>query len=119
MTAPEALATPPTLFLPGAGGSAGFWRPVADRLSARLGAIRAPTLLLWRDRDPISPVAVGERLQALLPDARLQVVAGADHDLAQSHAAVAADLIGQHLAAWRPAGKPLHEDFMAPATRCR
>lgn len=72
--------------------------PVAD-LSARLGSIRSPTLLLWGDRDPISPVAVGERLRGLLPDARLRVIPGADHDLARTHAATVARLIGRHLAA--------------------
>jgi pimeloyl-ACP methyl ester carboxylesterase len=68
-----------------------------EDLSGRLGEIRAPTLLLWGDSDPISPVAVGERLAALLPDARLHVVAGGDHDLAVTHAAEVAGLIEDHL----------------------
>ncbi len=58
-----------------------------DDLSDRIPAIAAPTLLLWGDADPISPVAVGARLSALLPDARLHVFPGADHDLAQTRAA--------------------------------
>lgn len=71
--------------------------PVED-LSARIAGLGAPTLLLWGDRDPISPVAVGERLRALLPDARLRIVSGAGHDLAQTHADVVAPLIARHLA---------------------
>ncbi len=71
--------------------------PVED-LSARLPSIEAPALLLWGDRDPISPVAVGRRLAALLPRAVLHVVAGGDHDLAVSHAAHVAELIDRHLA---------------------
>lgn len=70
----------------------------ADDLSAQIGAIRTPTLLLWGDSDPISPVAVGERLRLLLPDAGLEIIPGADHDLAQTHAERAAALIGRHLA---------------------
>jgi len=70
--------------------------PTED-LSARLPYVTAPCLLLWGDSDPISPVAVGERLLALLPDARLHVVAGADHDLAITHAAEVAPLIRTHL----------------------
>jgi pimeloyl-ACP methyl ester carboxylesterase len=60
--------------------------------------IAAPTLLLWGDADPISPVAVGKHLETRIPDARLHVVAGGDHDIAQTHAAELAPLIERHLA---------------------
>lgn len=60
--------------------------------------IAAPTLLLWGDSDPISPVAVGRHLEARIPDARLHIVKGGDHDLAQTHAAEIAPLIARHLA---------------------
>ena len=60
--------------------------------------IEAPTLLLWGDSDPISPVAVGRHLEARLPQARLHVIAGGDHDLARTHAAEVAPLIARHLA---------------------
>lgn len=66
-------------------------------LSAQLGRITVPVLLLWGDADPISPVAVGERLAALLPNARLHVLAGGEHDLAHVYAAQAAPLIDAHL----------------------
>jgi pimeloyl-ACP methyl ester carboxylesterase len=59
--------------------------------------IIAPTLLIWGDADPISPVAVGEHLQARLPSARLHVVPGGDHDLAKTHAEPVAALIAEHL----------------------
>jgi pimeloyl-ACP methyl ester carboxylesterase len=54
-------------------------------------------LLLWGDRDPISPLAVGERLRVLAPDARLHVVAGGEHDLAVTHAGELAPLVAAHL----------------------
>jgi pimeloyl-ACP methyl ester carboxylesterase len=60
--------------------------------------IAAPTLLLWGDADPISPVAVGQHLQQRLPDARLHVVKGGNHDIAQTHAGEVAPLIERHLA---------------------
>ncbi|WP_296945179.1 alpha/beta fold hydrolase [uncultured Massilia sp.] len=69
-----------------------------DDLTARLPALRMPVLLLWGDADPISPVAAGERLQALLPDARLHVLAGAGHDLVETRAAEVARLVDAHLA---------------------
>jgi pimeloyl-ACP methyl ester carboxylesterase len=60
--------------------------------------IAAPTLLLWGDADPISPVAVGRHLQARIANARIHVVPGGDHDIAQTHARELAPLIKRHLA---------------------
>lgn len=70
--------------------------PVAD-VSARAASIVAPVLLIWGDCDPISPVAVGESLCAIFPDARLCVIAGGDHNVAITHAADVAELIRDHL----------------------
>lgn len=69
-----------------------------DDLSAKLPAIRIPTLLLWGDSDPVSPVPVGEHLAGLLPRARLYVAGGGRHDLVETHAAEVAPLIDQFLA---------------------
>jgi pimeloyl-ACP methyl ester carboxylesterase len=59
--------------------------------------IAAPTLLIWGDADPISPVAVGKHLAERIPDARLHVVPGGDHDVANTHAIEVAALIERHL----------------------
>jgi pimeloyl-ACP methyl ester carboxylesterase len=72
--------------------------PVRD-LSNVIPKIEAPTLLLWGDADPISPVAVGQLLSALIPNARLHVFRGADHDLAQTHAKEVAVEVRRHLVA--------------------
>jgi pimeloyl-ACP methyl ester carboxylesterase len=68
----------------------------SEDLSDQIMSIKAPTLLLWGDSDPISPVAVGERLLSLLPNANLHVVHGGDHDLAQTHTPAVANLIKHH-----------------------
>jgi pimeloyl-ACP methyl ester carboxylesterase len=68
-----------------------------EDLSAELGSIVAPTLLLWGDQDAISPLAVGTRLKDCLPHAELVVVKGGDHDFALTHAADIAPLIAEHL----------------------
>jgi pimeloyl-ACP methyl ester carboxylesterase len=60
--------------------------------------IAAPTLLIWGDADPISPLAVGRHLAQRLPGARLHVVTGGGHDLARTHAGEVAPLIERHLA---------------------
>ncbi len=62
-----------------------------------LEQILAPTLLIWGDSDPISPVAVGEELLRRIPNAQLEVVAGGDHDLAVLHAELVAGWIHNHL----------------------
>lgn len=74
---------------------------VDDRsnLGPRLGELPMPVLLLWGDCDPISPVAVGQRLARLLPQALLRIVPGADHDLGLTHATQAAQWLDQHLGA--------------------
>jgi pimeloyl-ACP methyl ester carboxylesterase len=62
-------------------------------LSARLGEVRARTLLLWSDADPISPLAVGRALLARLPDARLAVLPGGDHLFAERRVAEVAEVV--------------------------
>lgn len=89
------------------------WRPLAhavnpsfprwfsdydEDLTPQFHKIQTPTLLLWGDADPISPVSVGQRLAALLPHARLHIVSGGDHHLAMIHAKEVASLIDAHLA---------------------
>ncbi|MCY1076103.1 alpha/beta fold hydrolase [Archangium lansingense] len=66
-------------------------------LSAELHRIAIPTLLLWGDADPISPVGVGRQLARLLPRARLQVLAGGDHAFARDRAAESAPWVMAHL----------------------
>ncbi|HYP99748.1 MAG TPA: alpha/beta hydrolase [Polyangiaceae bacterium] len=70
------------------------WNPNAPRwfldarddLTSQLPRIAVPTLLLWGDADPISPVAVGQVLAALLPQSELVVIPGGTHDLVSERA---------------------------------
>ncbi len=67
-------------------------------LTELLSSIKAPTLLLWGDADPISPPLAGERLASLLPCAELHIIEGGTHDLANTLAYKVAPLIDKHLA---------------------
>ena len=58
--------------------------------------ITAPTLLIWGDSDPISPVAVGEELLQRIPNAQLEIVSGGDHDMAVLQPELVAGLIQKH-----------------------
>jgi pimeloyl-ACP methyl ester carboxylesterase len=66
-------------------------------VSGRLGDICQPTLLIWGDSDPISPLAVGNYLADHLPDASLHLVVGGEHDLVRVRPHEIAGLIERHL----------------------
>lgn len=66
-------------------------------LTHKLVGIVQPVLLLWGDSDPLSPVAIGQRLLSLLPNAYLHVTSGGNHDLARDHAAQLAPIVEAHL----------------------
>jgi len=70
-----------------------------ERVSATLPVERivAPTLLLWGDADPISPLAVGQHLESRMPNARLHVIRGGEHSLARDRPEEVASLIAAHL----------------------
>ena len=68
-------------------------------LSPRLASVAAPTLLVWSDADPISPVGVGRRLAELLPRAELVVLPVAGHMFARDRAELVAPHVLRHLAA--------------------
>ena len=73
---------------------------VDDRtdLTGPLAGIRAPTLLLWSDADPISPAAVAQELAARIPGARLIMLAGGSHAFASERPDEVASIIRSHLA---------------------
>ena len=66
-------------------------------LTTTIPSINVPSLLLWGDADPISPVAVGERLASLLPQSHLHVFPGGNHDLGNVLAEEIAPLIASHI----------------------
>jgi pimeloyl-ACP methyl ester carboxylesterase len=45
------------------------------------GDIKAPTLVVHGDRDPVFPISHGEALRAAIPGAELLILEGAGHDL--------------------------------------
>ena len=69
----DALRTGPTT----------LWRAARDLLAedARLGLrrVEAPTLLIWGERDPLVPPAIGDLLRGEIPDSRLLVLERSAH----------------------------------------
>jgi pimeloyl-ACP methyl ester carboxylesterase len=72
---------------------------VDDRsdVTARLGSIQHPTLLVFGEDDLIAPVAVGRFLVERLPLARLEILPKATHELEGEHPDLLASLIEAHL----------------------
>lgn len=64
---------------------------------SELRGVLAPTLLLFGDCDLIAPVAVGEYLRDRLARAKLEVLAGATHDIETEAPDWVASLIEAHL----------------------
>jgi pimeloyl-ACP methyl ester carboxylesterase len=69
----DALLTDPVVY-------AAFSRAVARwDVSAQLGELRPPTLLIWGERDPVMPPKIGWRLRGLIPHSRLVTLPGVGH----------------------------------------
>jgi len=69
----------------------------ARDLATRLAQVRAPTLVVVGENDLIAPKAIGDYLLQHLPNARLEVVPSATHDLEEEEPAFVASLIEAHL----------------------
>ena len=54
-------------------------RLLADDVREQLGAVLAPTLLVWGSRDALVPPSLGPQVRAALRDATLLVLPGAGH----------------------------------------
>jgi len=67
-------------------------------LTDRLRCIRAPTLLLFGDQDPIAPVSVALFLGERIADSHIVAVAGGTHALANERPDEVASIIRDHLA---------------------
>lgn len=76
----------------------GWFLEARDDMTSQLHQVGAPALLLWGDADEISPTAVGQRLNELLPQSTLVILAGGTHDLARERASEVARHVDEHLA---------------------
>ncbi len=70
-------------------------------LTGRLGSIRAPTLLVCSDADPISPPSIARLLAARIAGARIAIVPGGSHAFANERPGEVARLVRSHLSAPR------------------
>lgn len=73
------------------------WKPYmySQTLPHLLGGVKTPALVVWGSEDRIVPRSCGERYARALPNARLELVAGAGHCVAMERPAELAQLIEQ------------------------
>ena len=64
-----------------------------------LGAVAAPTLILWGEDDPVYPPAVGERLNDAMPSSTLGLLPGCGHYLVEEAAETLGPMISEYLRA--------------------
>ncbi len=77
------------------------WRLVMRQL----GGIRAPTLLIWGERDTLYDLSAAERLRHAIPGARLTTIAGAGHMPSIERPAELAGLMRQFFGAVAPTAR--------------
>jgi pimeloyl-ACP methyl ester carboxylesterase len=53
---------------------------LSDDVSRLLPGIKTPTLVIWGESDPLTPVTHGHQMAQMLPNARLVVLRGAAHN---------------------------------------
>ena len=75
------------------------WKPYmySQTLPRLLGGVKTPALVLWGSEDRIVPRSCGERYARALPNARLEIVAGAGHCVALERPTELAHLIERFL----------------------
>jgi pimeloyl-ACP methyl ester carboxylesterase len=85
----DALLTDPAIY-------AAFSRAVARwNLSAQLGELQTPTLLIWGEQDPVMPIRIGWRLRGLIPHSRLVTLPNVGHSPPlEAPASVVSHLLG-------------------------
>ncbi|MFH0766430.1 MAG: alpha/beta hydrolase [Calditrichota bacterium] len=54
-------------------------RVIGEDLTPDLGLVKASTLLIYGDKDTATPVSMGNRMAALIPESKLVVLKGAGH----------------------------------------
>lgn len=75
------------------------WKPYlfSRQLPHLLRAVRAPTLLVWGGADRVIPIDAAYQYRDALPDARLEVIAGAGHYVEYEEPETVARLIVGHI----------------------
>jgi pimeloyl-ACP methyl ester carboxylesterase len=75
LIAPDMLRAHPLSF------ASAVWSLNTVDWTGNLGRIVAPTLVVWGELDTVVPLSVAQRLAATIPNARLEIIPGAGHNV--------------------------------------
>jgi pimeloyl-ACP methyl ester carboxylesterase len=88
-----------------------------ERLVADYDNVQVPCLILWGERDETLPVAMGYKLKAQLPNARLRIIEKSMHSLQQERPRLSASLVRDFVRTsgngWDPIGELDPDRFVA------
>jgi pimeloyl-ACP methyl ester carboxylesterase len=75
------------------------WKPYMynRQMAPLLGELHVPTLLVWGEHDAVVPLECAQRYAELLPDARIEIVAGSGHAVDMERPAELAALVRRHV----------------------
>jgi pimeloyl-ACP methyl ester carboxylesterase len=74
-----------------------FLRVVEEDLSTDAAKVTLPTLIIWGDRDGMTPLSEGKKLHSLIRGSRLVVIGGADHFVHMQEPGEVAQLIQEFI----------------------
>jgi pimeloyl-ACP methyl ester carboxylesterase len=76
------------------------WKPhmYNRQMAPLLSELDVPTVLVWGEHDAVVPFECAQRYSELLPDARIEVVAGSGHAVDMERPAELATLVRRHAA---------------------
>jgi pimeloyl-ACP methyl ester carboxylesterase len=72
-----------------------FLNVIGENLAPLAPLVSVPTLLVWGKSDTTTPIAEGERLRSLMPNAKLEIIEGAGHFVHREKAQEVARLISE------------------------
>jgi len=58
-----------------------FKKVITQDLTAKFSKIQAPTLIIWGEKDELTPVQDAYLMQELIPNSKLEIIPGANHAL--------------------------------------
>jgi pimeloyl-ACP methyl ester carboxylesterase len=71
---------------------------LSNEISGDLPQIKSPTLIIWGERDRITPLSFAKMLVKEIPGAKLKIIAGAKHSPVYTHAQAVNKLVKEFLA---------------------
>jgi hypothetical protein len=86
---------------------------------AALFGVRAPTLLIWGDRDDVAPVRIAHTLEDRIPGSKLSFLKDSGHVPMKDQPAALAEFVTSYLdAPIQKASEEIARKQSAPDTRC-